>query len=170
MIKYPAPSAMSTDITTRPVRDENDCTGRVRHFRALSKTQAGFTLIELLITVAIFGIIGAVAVGSYTKYVQSSRRADAQLALLQIANAEEKFFSNAGRYTASLASIGYTSTSPDDFYVMQVSTTASGYIVKATATGYQARDKSCAEISLDSGGNQKAKDSGNADSTDKCWK
>src|SRR3990167_5713766 len=68
----------------------------------------GFTLIELMITVVIIGILAAIAYPGYTKYMQQTKRSDAQIALTQMANTQEKFFSDCNHY----ATILYGTTSP----------------------------------------------------------
>jgi type IV pilus assembly protein PilE len=60
--------------------------------------RAGFTLIELMITVAIVGILAAVAVPAYFNHVMRSRQALAVYELLAINAAQERFYAENGSY------------------------------------------------------------------------
>jgi type IV pilus assembly protein PilE len=63
------------------------------------KTRAGFTLIELLIALVIIGLLAAIGLPAYTKYVARSRQADARAQLVAIRQAEEIFKFQNGTYT-----------------------------------------------------------------------
>jgi prepilin-type N-terminal cleavage/methylation domain-containing protein len=60
--------------------------------------RAGFTLIELMITVAIIGILAAIAIPAFSSYQNRSRRAEAMSNLAAIAKAEIAFFGANGVY------------------------------------------------------------------------
>ncbi|MBI3440287.1 MAG: prepilin-type N-terminal cleavage/methylation domain-containing protein [Proteobacteria bacterium] len=60
----------------------------------------GFTLIELMVTVVIIGILAGIAYPSYTKYMIQTRRSDAQIALSQAANQQERFFTYCNNHYA----------------------------------------------------------------------
>lgn len=62
----------------------------------------GFTLVEVMITVVIIGILVGIAYPSYQNYTRQARRADAQSAVMQMANRLEKFFTYCNTYTVSL--------------------------------------------------------------------
>lgn len=60
--------------------------------------ERGFTLIELMIAVAIVAIIAAIAYPSYLDQVKSTRRGDAQGALMSFSNAMERYYTQQGSY------------------------------------------------------------------------
>jgi type IV pilus assembly protein PilE len=63
----------------------------------------GFTLIEIIIAVAIVGILAAIALPSYQRYVVRSNRADSQQALLQMSMQAERYFTAQNSYVSSAA-------------------------------------------------------------------
>jgi type IV pilus assembly protein PilE len=134
-----------------------------------SHTFTGYTLIELLITVVILGVLTALAVPAFNQNLQSARRADARVALLQISNEMEKFYSNNLEYTSDLSELGFNETSgeflsPDGYYLLSVATDAGKYLVTAHAKpgSPQASDTDCSWFSLDSIGAEDA-------SGEDCW-
>lgn len=70
-----------------------------------SSQQAGLTLVELMVVVAVLAILATIAYPLYTQQAQKSRRTDARTALQTIAQAEERFFTVTGSYTAFLTSL-----------------------------------------------------------------
>lgn len=62
------------------------------------RKQSGFTLIELMVVVVIVGILAAVAMPSYTRYVIRASRTQAQTELLELAAMQEKIFLNSNSY------------------------------------------------------------------------
>ena len=72
----------------------------------IARQTAGFTLMELMITVAIVGILAAIAYPSYQDSVRKSRRGDAKAALLENAAFMERYYSTNFRYTATDGTAG----------------------------------------------------------------
>ena len=102
--------------------------------------QKAFTLIELMITVAIVGILAAIALPSYQDSVRKSRRADIKVVMLGLANALERRFTETNSY---LGVAGTTGT----YYTVTIAATAISYTLTATPTGDQASD-ACGTLTL----------------------
>lgn len=78
--------------------------------------QSGITLIELMIVVAIIGILAAIALPSYNQYVERTRAADAQGALMSLANALERYHTQNNTYVGATLGAGgiFPNESPID--------------------------------------------------------
>ncbi len=62
------------------------------------RTAAGFTLIEIMVTVAIVGILAAIALPSYHQYIARGKRAEARAAILQAEGWLERFYTETNAY------------------------------------------------------------------------
>lgn len=150
------------------------------------KKHQGFTLIELMITIAILGILAAIAYPSYTAQVQKSRRADAQVALQEIAQRQEAYFLHNRSYAKDVAQLGYAATSTEGQYDLSIAPTptactgvaavaCTGYVASAApATGKpQVHDKPCQALTLDDRGRKRGGTNATtaaADNAQTCWK
>ncbi|MDQ2988663.1 MAG: prepilin-type N-terminal cleavage/methylation domain-containing protein [Pseudomonadota bacterium] len=101
----------------------------------MKRRNQGFTLIELMITVAIVGILSAVALPSYRDYVTRGRLTEAFSALSTVQPNAEQFWSN----TRSFASFDTLSNvfpqATTNFTYALSGATPSGYTVTATGIG-----------------------------------
>lgn len=135
----------------------------------------GFTLIELMITVAVVALLAAIALPSYTAYVQRARRTDAKNAVLDLASREERFFSINNAYTNDPVALGYgtgstfplaINASGQSYYNLSVpsvtaaaaasggtAAVAPGFTALAAPTGSQAAD-ACGSYQVDQLGTQ----------------
>lgn len=95
--------------------------------------QAGFTLIELMMTVAIVGILAAIAVPSYQDYVTRGRIPDATSNLAGMRVQMEQFFQDHQSYLNGPCTIPTASTYFTYSCVNNV--TATTYFITATGTG-----------------------------------
>lgn len=137
------------------------------------KHSSGFSLIELLIVVAIIGIIAAIALPSYSAYVEKTRRLDGTSFLIEAAGEQIRFFSENNRYGTTMAELGYganaTADSKDGHYTVSIASgSETSYVLTATpvAGGLQANDAECASLTLTSSEQKGITGSGNAQD---CW-
>jgi type IV pilus assembly protein PilE len=62
----------------------------------------GFTLIELMVTIAIIGILAAIAIPAYSAYIQRANRSDARTLILEAAAFLQRGFSQNNVYPPDL--------------------------------------------------------------------
>ncbi len=123
----------------------------------------GITLIELMVVLVVLSILISIAYPSYVDHVRRARRADAMTGLTEMANLQERFYTQNFRYAPNLTSLGHTSTSPDGYYDLSINSVPTSYTLTATpvAGGSQNQDTGCTTMRLRSNG---------VKSPPSCWK
>jgi type IV pilus assembly protein PilE len=117
------------------------------------KRTTGFTLIELMVTVAIVGLIAAIAYPSYQGQVKKARRSEAQQLLLGASNKEEQYIVEFRGYTNSFVAMNYSTEGWDcttvatecsnNYYDVTIAVSAGpppSYTITAVPKGTQAGD------------------------------
>ena len=138
--------------------------------------QAGLTLVELMVVVAVMAVLASIAYPLYTDQVQKTRRADAKIALQNVALAQERFYTINGQYAGNLSSLQVSGAiqggdSDEGYYTIALSVSGSDneqFSATASKTGAQASDDDCAVFTIDQLGTKTAKDSSDAANT-RCW-
>lgn len=74
-----------------------------RRIQPVAAGARGFTLIEVMITVAIVGILAAIAYPSYTSYVAKGNRAEGRAAAMKMLQDQERWFTQKNTYVAVVA-------------------------------------------------------------------
>ncbi|MEO8938702.1 MAG: type IV pilin protein [Burkholderiaceae bacterium] len=133
----------------------------------------GFTLIELMITVAVIGILAAIAIPSYQDSVWKGKRGEAKAAILRTLQTEERWYTQNNTYQAFSAPLAagspFSTYSADSASNSHYSVSAAGcatgiaqcVVITATVVG-NADPKCGASLSMDSTGNKLPTTSG-------CW-
>lgn len=127
------------------------------------KKQQGFSLIELLITIAILGLLVAIAVPSYRNQAIRGARTEALDELLRIAQFEQQTFTRTNQFAAPINNPYVTQNGR---YQINTIIGAGGQTYTITATPQNGQvDDICGALSIDEVG-RKTSTGGNAAN---CW-
>ena len=112
----------------------------------------GFTLMEVLITLSMIGILAAIAIPNYTAYIQRGYRAEAKAMLLQVAQWQQRLFTETNAYGGAvpggMAVVPAAGTGTKRYDVTTNNVPAGQFTVTATPTGPQAGDE-CGSFVID---------------------
>ena len=110
--------------------------------------QAGFSLVELLVVLVIMGVLSAVALPAYTRYVQRGHRTEAMAALLESQHFMERYYSANGQYLSPANAIpllpqrlqGIPSQGTVRYQLSVREATLNSYVLQAVPEGSMAGD------------------------------
>jgi type IV pilus assembly protein PilE len=155
--------------------------------RFRSASPRGFTLIELMIVLAILGLLGAIALPSYTSHTAKAYRTDARAQLLQVAQFMQRFYAANDNFKADRKGNAVLGQIPEmllhspsqgpalyDLTIPEATLSEQNFIIQMTpvASGKMATDE-CGTFTLTSTGIKGVAvgtNTGNTTLRDKCWK
>jgi type IV pilus assembly protein PilE len=146
----------------------------------MSGKSRGFTLIELMVVAAIVAVLAAIGYPTYLNHVRKTARAEAKVRLLQVAQLQERNFTEKNTYVTDIGpllglGVGatvYSSSTNDAGSRYQITATpgtggiAVAYTLEATPQGSQTGDTDCLTLRLLSTGKKEITGSSTAT---KCW-
>lgn len=71
--------------------------------KMLKKVKKGFTLVELMIVVAIIGILAAIAIPAFLRYIKSSKVSEAEGIMRKMSEGAKTYFTSEQRYSDTTA-------------------------------------------------------------------
>lgn len=119
--------------------------------RKSSKQQQGLTLIEVIVTVAIIGILAAIAIPSYEHYTTKTKRDGGKTSVQRVRGLLEQYYVNNKSYTDDLTALGFSNSplnvdktgeevaagSANTVYQVSVNTKAAGTLTYCASCNYE---------------------------------
>jgi type IV pilus assembly protein PilE len=99
------------------------------------RIEHGFTLIEVMVVVAVLGILSAIAIPSYSRYVTRGNLVEAGNALAEYRVRMEQFYQNNRTYQDAGGACGQALPAGLDNFAIACAILAGGQAFTATATG-----------------------------------
>ena len=137
--------------------------------------QAGFSLVELLVVLVIMGVLSALALPGYSRYVQRGNRTEVMAALLEAQHFMERYYSANGQYLSPanavpmlpqrLQRIPIQGTVRYQLSVREA--TVNSYLLQAVPEGSMAGDV-CGNLTINQTGLRGVLNSTN--SVSECWR
>ena len=88
------------------------------------RNDSGFTLVEMMVVVVVIGVLAALAVVGYRKYIARARVSEATGMLAEFAAKEQLYFLDNGQYMPAHKGAGDPSTEPgNEFWPIDINTT-----------------------------------------------
>lgn len=133
----------------------------------MQQRQSGFTLIELMIVMLVIGLLGAIALPSYSAYVMRARLAEAHSTLALTQTHLEQYWTNKRTYVGfDAAGAGLMPPDGDNFDYSLDEPSKSAYTL--IATGKNAADGFV--FTLNQNGNRATTETPTGwDGSDECW-
>ena len=136
---------------------------------------AGFSLIELLVVLVIMGVLSAVALPGYTRYVQRGHRTEAMAALLESQHFMERYYSANGQYLSPANAVpllpqrlqGIPSQGTVRYQLSVREATVKSYVLQAVPEGSMAGDI-CGSLTINQTGLRGVMNS--TRSVAECWR
>ena len=121
--------------------------------------QAGFSLVELLVVLVIMGVLSALALPGYTRYVQRGNRTEVMAALLEAQHFMERYYSANGQYLSPANAVpllpqrlqGIPSQGNVRYQLSVLEATLNSYVLQALPKGSMADDV-CGGLTINQAG------------------